>query len=129
MAGSLEVEGLNKLTAALRKAGVEVRDMKAANERVGDVVVQGARPITPKRTGALASSIKPAKRASGVIVRAGGGRVRYAKFVEYGTRKMGARSYLVKAAHDTQPRWMDEYEKELQVLMNHVGAAANGTGD
>jgi HK97 gp10 family phage protein len=129
MAGKLEVEGLNKLTRALKKAGVEVQDLKAANVRVGDIVVQGAQPITPKRTGALANSIKPAKRASGVVVRAGGGRVRYAKYVEYGTRRMGARSYLVKAAHDTQPHWMDEYEQELQLLMNHVGAVANGTGD
>src|SRR4029077_13956956 len=114
----IEVQGLNKLTRALKKAGVEIKDLKDANQRVGNVVVQASGPITPHRTGALASSLRVAQRQSGVIVRAGGGRIRYAKYVEYGTRKMGARSYLVKGAQDSQPRWMTEYENELQKVMD-----------
>lgn len=125
----VKVEGLNKLTRALKKAGVEIKDLKEANVRVGDVVVQAARPVTPHRTGALAGSIRPAQRQSGVIVRAGGGSVRYARFVEYGTKKMPARSYLVKSVYDSQPRWMDVYEKELQDLMDQVAGSADGTGD
>lgn len=128
-AAQIEVHGLRKLTRALRKAGVDVKDMKAANARVGDVVAQAARPITPHSTGALASSIRPAQRQSGAVVRAGGGRVRYARYVEYGTRKMGARSYLVKGATDSQPRWMDQYSIELQRLMDKVAGEADGTGD
>ena len=125
----IKVEGLNKLTRALRKAGVAVQDMKTANARVGDVVVHAARPITPFRTGALASSIRPAQRQSGVIVRAGGGRVTYARYVEYGTSRMAARSYLVRGAYDSQPRWLDVYADELQKLMDQVAGEADGTGD
>lgn len=128
-AASLEVKGLNKLTRALKKAGVQIKDLKAANVKVGDVVVREAQPITPHRTGALAASIRPAQRQSGVIVRAGGGSVRYARYVEYGTRKMPARSYLVKGIHDSQPRWMDVYAQELQDLMDQVAGSADGTGD
>ena len=131
MAGGfrLEVRGLNKLTRALHKAGVEVADMKAANVKVGNVVVDHARPITPRgATGNLAASIRPAQRRSGVIVRAGGGSVRYARYVEYGTRKMAARSYLRRAATDTQPEWMDVYAAELQKLMDQVASSADGTG-
>jgi HK97 gp10 family phage protein len=128
--GRVEVRGLTKLTRALRKAGVEIKDMKAANARVGDIVVQAARPVTPHRTGALANSIRPAQRQSGVIVRAGGVRgVRYAKYVEYGTKKMAARSYLVKTVNDTQPRWMDEYAEELQRLMDKAANSSDGTGE
>lgn len=125
----LDVQGLNKLTRAMKKAGVEIQDMKDANARVGTVVVDQARPITPHRTGALAGSIRPAQRRSGVVVRAGGGRIRYAKFVEYGTEKMSARSYLIKAARDTQPRWMDVYLAELKALLGDVESSADGTGD
>ncbi len=125
----VEVKGLKQLTRALRKAGVQIKDMKTANAKTGTVVVQAARPITPHATGALAGSIRPAQRQSGVIVRAGGGSVKYARYVEYGTRKMGARSYLVRAAHDTQPRWLDVYADELQKLMDQTAGSATGTGD
>ena len=125
---SCEVKGLNKLTRALKKAGVEIQDLKAANQRVGGVVLQASSPLTPRRTGALAGSLRVAQRQSGVIVRAGGGSVRYAKFVEYGTRKMAGRSFLVKGVHDSQPRWMVEYENELQRLMDQAAGSANGTG-
>ena len=125
----VKVEGLNKLTRALKKAGVEIQDLKEANQRVGNVVLQAAGPITPHRSGALASSLRVAQRQSGVIVRAGGGRVRYAKYVEYGTKKMAGRSYLVKGINDSQPRWMYEYDIELQKLMNKVAGEADGSGD
>jgi HK97 gp10 family phage protein len=130
MAGEVQVriEGLNKLTRALRKSGVEVKDMKAANARVANVVVRHAQPITPHDTGALAGSIRPAQRQSGAIVRAGGGKIRYAKFVEYGTSKMRARPYLYRAAEEAQPQWVAVYEAELEQLMNQVAATADGTG-
>jgi HK97 gp10 family phage protein len=125
----VRVDGLNKLTRALRKAGVAVQDMKAANATVGEVVVRTSRPITPHASGELADSIRPAQRQSGVIVRAGGGRVRYARYVEYGTSRMQGRSYLIKGAHDSQPRWLDVYADELQKLMDKVAGEADGTGD
>jgi HK97 gp10 family phage protein len=125
----VEIKGLRQLTRSLRKAGVQIKDMKSANAKTGSVVVQAARPITPHATGALAGSIRPAQRQSGVIGRAGGGAVKYARYVEYGTRKMGARSYLVRAAHDTQPRWLNVYADELQKLMDAAANSSTGTGD
>jgi HK97 gp10 family phage protein len=125
----VEIKGLGQLTRAIRKAGVQIKDMKTANAKTGTVVVQAARPITPHATGALAGSIRPAQRQSGVIVRAGGGSVKYARYVEYGTRKMGARSYLVRAANDSQPRWLDVYADELQRLMDTAANSSTGTGD
>jgi len=125
----LKVRGLGKLTGALRRAGVDVRDMKTANARVARVVVDAAVPITPRATGALAGSIRPAQRVSGAIVYAGGGRVRYARFVEYGTGKMRARPYLTRAAGDSQDDWLDVYARELQNLMDRVAARSDGTGD
>jgi HK97 gp10 family phage protein len=125
----LRVQGLTKLTRALKKAGVDVKDMKDANARVGDVVVRAADPLTPRDSGALAGSIRPARRQSGVVVRAGGGRIRYARYVEYGTKKMRARSYLVRGMNQSQDRWLDVYAVELQKIMNEAESRADGTGD
>jgi HK97 gp10 family phage protein len=125
----LKVEGLNKLTRALRKAGVEVKDMKEANKKVGDVVVRKSTPMTPRDTGALARSIRPAQRQSGVVVRAGDGKIRYAKYVEFGTRKMPGRSYLIRGVNESQPQWMDVYAVELQKLMDQVASSSDGTGE
>jgi HK97 gp10 family phage protein len=124
----VRVEGLSKLTRALRKAGVDVKDMKAANAKVANVVVHHAVPITPHDTGALAGSIRPAQRQSGAVVRAGGGSIRYAKFVEYGTSKMRARPYLYRAAEEAQPQWIEVYDTELQRLMDQVASRSDGTG-
>jgi HK97 gp10 family phage protein len=128
MASTVEVHGLNKLTRALKKAGVEIKDLKEANARVGAVVVNASGPLTPRRTDALAGSLRVAQRQSGVVVRAGGGRVKYAKFVEYGTKWMYPRSYLVKGMNDSQPRWLTEYENELQKVMDQAMSSADGTG-
>ena len=123
------VQGLSKLSRALRNAGVKVEDLKEANERTGLVVVRAAQPITPRASGDLAGSIRPGRRQSGVVVRAGGGRVRYAKFVEYGTRKMAPRPYLYRAARDSEPQWLKVYEAEIRRLVNGIEASADGTGD
>jgi HK97 gp10 family phage protein len=126
---NLKVQGLNKLTRALKKAGVQVKDLKEANAAVADVVVRRSNPLTPRSTGALAGSIRPAQRQSGAVVRAGGGRIRYARFIEYGTRKMPARSYLVRGMNDSQTQWMEVYAEELQQLMDWVAAQSDGTGE
>jgi HK97 gp10 family phage protein len=125
---SFEVKGLNKFTRALKQAGVEIQDLKDANDRVGEVVVTASRPLTARRTGALVDSIRVAHRQSGVVVRAGGGSIRYAKFVEYGTRKMSARSYLIAGVYSSEPRWMELYADELQKLMDQVATRSTGTG-
>ena len=123
----LEIKGLNKLTRALRQAGASMEDMREANTRVGQVVVRRATPITPRDTGALAGSIRPSRRVSGASVSAGGGRIRYARFVEFGTRKMAARPYLYKGARDSEDEWLDVYQRELERLLDEVGAQADGT--
>lgn len=125
----VKVEGARALSRALRKAGVSVQDMKEANQRVGEVVVRAATPLAPKRTGRLAGSIRAAKVQSGAVVRAGGGSIKYAPFVEYGTKKMGARPYLTKGMANSQPNWLAVYDKELQKLMNTVAAQSPGTGE
>jgi HK97 gp10 family phage protein len=123
----VRVEGAKALSRALRKAGISIQDLKDANERVADVVAREADPLTPRRSGRLVGSIRSARMQSGAVVRAGGGAVRYAKFVEYGTHRMAAQPFLTTGMTRSQPRWMDVYFAEIQLLMDRVAASADGT--
>jgi HK97 gp10 family phage protein len=125
----IQVRGAKQLSRALKKAGVQIKDLKDANQRVADVVARTATPLTPRATGRLAGSIRSARQQSAAVVRAGGGSIRYARFVEYGTSKMPARSYLYRAAGDSHDQWMDVYYTELQRLMDQVAARSPGTGE
>lgn len=119
----VEVKGAKELARALKRAGVQVRDMKDANQAVGNVVVRASVPLTPRRTGALAGSIRASREQSAATVRAGGGRVRYAAYVEYGTSRMGARPFLATGMATSEPVWLDVYDRELQRLMDQVAGA------
>ena len=125
----VQVRGAKQLSRALKKAGVQIKDLKDANQKVADVVVRAATPITPRATGRLVGSIRSARQQSAAVVRAGGGSVGYPRYVEYGTRKMGARPYLTAGMANSQSRWMDVYMGELQRLMDQVAAGSSGTGE
>jgi HK97 gp10 family phage protein len=125
----VQVRGAKQLSRALKKAGVQIKDLKDANQRVADVVVRAAGPLTPRQTGRLAGSIRSARQQSAAVVRAGGGSIRYARYVEYGTSKMTARPYLTAGMYGSQDRWMDVYMTELQHLMDQVASRSPGTGE
>jgi HK97 gp10 family phage protein len=55
---------------------------------------KSARALVPVRTGALRASIRAERTDAGHAVRAGGGAVDYAAYVEFGTQRMAAQPYL-----------------------------------
>lgn len=124
MAGEIEatvnVPGLAKLVRTMRKAGIDMSDLKAANQAAGSIVSAGGRQSAPRRTGALAASIRPSKTARKAVVRAGGGRIRYARFQEFGSSKNEATHFLYGSAERTQPEWVPEYERELSRIMARI---------
>lgn len=62
-------------------------------------IVHRAMAMAPHRTGALRSSIKPTGRELKRRVTAGGGRAFYARYQEFGTRKMSANPFLLRQAN------------------------------
>lgn len=68
--------------------------------RAADFMVDLARQLVPVDTGALRQSIRrePRQPDLTVIVKAGGGGVGYAKYVEYGTSRSPAQPYMTPAA-------------------------------
>jgi HK97 gp10 family phage protein len=120
VAPAVEVVGLANLTRTMRAAGRDLTDLKRANERAGSIVAARGRADAPRATGRLAASVRPGKAARKAVVRAGGARVPYAAFVEYGTSKMPGRPFLRTAVAVTQPQWLSEYEQEVDRIVRTI---------
>jgi HK97 gp10 family phage protein len=69
-------------------------------QRAGGYIVDLARQLCPVDTGALRGSIRlePEQPALRMTVKAGGGPVNYAHFIEYGTSRSPAQPFLTPAA-------------------------------
>jgi len=76
MAGGIEakvqVKGINDLVRTMRKAGIDMADLKEANKAAGTIVATRGKSVVPRLTGKLAASIRPSKTARKAVVRAGG---------------------------------------------------------
>jgi HK97 gp10 family phage protein len=124
MAGGIEatirVQGLNDLVRTMRKAGVDMADLKQANKAAGSIVATRGKAVAPRLTGKLAASIRPSKTARKAVVRAGGSTLRYARFQEFGTVKNRAHHYLWGSAEYTQPEWLPQYELEMTRIIARI---------
>lgn len=114
---TVKIEGLSKLGEAMRGLGFEVQDKlsRQATRGAANLVQQSARNLAPKLTGALKQSVQVRRdkknshpgfevMAVGVFKIGGKGAIGkgeespafYWKFVEFGTVKMHAQSFLRK---------------------------------
>ena len=123
MAGQrgVEVIGLRKIVRSMEKAGVGVEDLKDAFTRIGNRALNTANSGTPIRSGALLGTNKQSRRKNSVYLRSGSARVPYARFVHYGTIRMGARPYLSDVVKKDGAWAVAELEKELDRLFRKVG--------
>lgn len=110
-APTVKVEGARELRAQMRKAGVDVANMKDANQRAGRIITSAGRGMAPKRSGRLAASLRPAAAVSGVTVRGGSAGVPYAGPIHWGWPRHGIRAnpFLSIAAQSTEPQWLEAY--------------------
>jgi HK97 gp10 family phage protein len=120
---AVKIDGLSKLVSTMRKAGVDMEDMKAANQTVALIVAKQGQINVPVKTGRLRSSIRGSRAKSKATVRAGNGGVKYAGYVHWGTHKMPPTLFLTNAAEQTQPEWVDDYYRELERLVGRINGA------
>ena len=118
----VEIQGLRNLVRTLVKAGVDVADMKAANARVGQIVVRAGNQIVPRASGRLAASIRPAQQRAAVVVRAGSGGIPYAGVQHWGwpRRHIRATLFLTTAIERERGQIEDEYFDELDKIIGTV---------
>lgn len=123
MSESVRITGLRETIASLQRYGAEVSDLKDAFTRIGTIVADEAKRRAPKKSGALAASIRPSKTKNKSIVRAGSGSVPYAGVHEYGwpRRHIVGKHYLSGAADDKQQEVIKALESELAHIANKLG--------
>jgi len=117
-----QVKGLDNFIRTLRRAGADMEELKDANAAAGAVIVSAAKARAPRKSGALAGSIRSARQARRVLVMAGGARVPYAGVIHYGwpRHNISPQPFLTDAAQETQPTWLPKYNSDLQKILDKV---------
>jgi hypothetical protein len=118
----VRIEGLSELRRTCIKAGAQMEEFKEATQRTGQVVSFHAMGLAPKRSGALAGSIRPARAASRVTVYAGSSSVPYAGVIHWGWPAHNIRSqpFLTDAASQSEPQWVGYFFAELQKIIDGI---------
>lgn len=80
----LDNKGLSTLARTLRKAGADMQDLKAAYRQAASVAEKRTKPLTPRRSGKLAGTIRASATQKSGVVRAGSSRIPYAGVINYG---------------------------------------------
>ena len=121
---TIKVEGLTRLTRDLEKLGIELSDLKDAMAKLADMGAQAAIRHAPKRTGALAASIRGNRAKSKAVVTGGRGKTTgYAGVINYGspTRGIAAERYMQKADADVAPHIIPTLTADIDRLIREKG--------
>lgn len=122
----VQVEGARELRRTLRKAGDDLDDFKSVHREIGGIVVDSARPKTPRGfTGRLEASVRASGTKTAAVVRAGKARVPYAGPIHWGwpARNIRPQPWLTDAASQTEPRWTNAYMKHVERVLDKIKGA------
>ena len=120
---AIRIEGLNKLTRQMKALEGDVSGaVKELNGELAADVAETARRRVPRRSGALAGSIRSSGQARTGVVRAGKGGVPYAKVIHFGWRRhnISPQPFLYDALDERRQYVIDRWTHELKTLVNKV---------
>lgn len=125
MAGreGFKVEGLARVTRALKAMGLEVDDLKNAFSTISSEAARIAAGHAPKKSGRLATSVRGNRAQSKAVVTAGRAAVPYAGPINYGwpARGISPAGFMQKTDDEMRPR-------AVQLLEDEINAAARRKG-
>jgi hypothetical protein len=118
----VQVEGAKQLRATMKRAGDDLADLTAVHGDIARLVASRGQANAPKRTGALAGSVRGSGTKTVATVRAGGARIPYAMVIHYGwpAHNISANPFLTSAAHDTEPIWTNKYVDAVNRILARV---------
>lgn len=116
----VQVDGANRLASTLRSASRRLADVSSPARSAAQVIGAAARARTPVRTGLLRASITVRSETDGASV---GTSVRYAPYVNFGTRYVRARPFLTDAAERGAPLALAAYERTTNRALAQVRGA------
>lgn len=106
MGQAIRVEGLAEFNRGLRKMDADLpKALRVAMNEAAGVVVDYARPKIPRRSGRAAGSVRVASTRTAVRVRAGGARVPYYPWLDFGGRVGRNRSVVRPFLSDGRYLW------------------------
>lgn len=132
------LDGSRELRRALRKAGDDLSDMKAAHRAAAEIVTAATLRAVPRVTGRLARTVRPGASKVSATVRAGARRVPYAFAVHWGRMYWPSkeaqpnpprsqhqafvypRYYITKPASETEPKWIEEYLSRVNQIKETI---------
>ena len=121
MAVEVRIDGSSRLAATLAAAARDLADFSTPNKAAARAAASRAKSIAPKRTGALASSIRATGNRRVGMITAGSG-IGYARPVHWGApgRGIPARPFLSIAAQGTEGTWIQTYEQHVDDVLSDV---------
>jgi hypothetical protein len=116
----IRIVGARELTAAMRAAGEDLNDIKAANIEAASIVLAAADP--PRRSGRLAASGRAGRARARARVTYS---VPYAQPIHWGWPRRGiaANPWLSRAAQATEPTWTATYLDAVNQIIDRVNGA------
>lgn len=121
----LRVDGARQLRTSMRRAGIDMRELRETHAEAARLVAARADP--PRRTGRLAATIRAAGTQTQAVVRAGYARVPYAPVIHWGwpARGIRAQPFLTEAAQASEPAWVELYTRHVEQILNTIEGATS----
>ena len=123
MAGAqVRVEGAKELRRTLRKAGIDVADLKTANAQAAAYVATASRGAARHRTGRMAASVRGNRAQARAVVTS---RLIYAPVQHFGWpgHHISPDPWVTETAQRTEPTWLDMYMRDLERVLDGIQGA------
>lgn len=118
----VDVNGVDRVIAALQGFQVKARDLQAAWADIGAKVKTDAVVIAPKLTGRLSASVRAGKAKSRAVVRAGKTSIPYAGVIHYGGyNNIKAQPFLVVSVENNRSYAVNRLDREISTLIRQFG--------
>lgn len=118
----LKVTGLRETIKKMEKLGVSVADLKGVMNKVGTIVADEAESLAPKKSGALAGSIRANKAKNKAIVKAGSARVPYAGVQNFGGyHGIEGSHFMERALAAKQGAAINEFQSGIARVIHESG--------
>jgi hypothetical protein len=140
--GFVRVVGLDETIKALQAVGTPTRALSQAGVESARIVAAEAKGLVPRKTGALASTIKPSRTKHGSRITAGGPVAVYANPIHWGwyretkterarasakgyiKRNIMPNTFLSRALGYTRQQVIDTYRRNMNKLIEQETAKA-----
>lgn len=132
MSEAIRVEGLRQFTKALKDLDRELpKAMRHANNAVASIVVDAARPKIPVKTGKARRSIKAKSTRTAVRVSAGGKKVPYYGWLDFGGStgiKRSVRRPFLEEGRYIYPAYSASRNEVLEAMVSAYTTVARDAG-